>query len=46
VKPADIDPHNFFTGNELLHDPYGYLAAVREECPRRREKHRLHIGLR
>lgn len=36
---AGIDAHNFFTDNELLHDPYDYLAAMREECPLRREKH-------
>jgi len=36
---TDIDSANFFTDNELLHDPYPYLAAMRGECPVRREKH-------
>jgi len=36
---ADIDAIDFFTDNGLLHDPYDYLAAVRNECPVRREPH-------
>jgi hypothetical protein len=36
---TDIDSRDFFTDNELLGDPYGHLAAVRSECPVRREKH-------
>ncbi len=35
----DIDSVDFFTDNELLADPYDYLAALRAECPLRREKH-------
>ncbi|HSA48594.1 MAG TPA: cytochrome P450 [Yinghuangia sp.] len=34
-----MDSVDFFTDNELLHDPYEYLAALRGECPVRREKH-------
>jgi hypothetical protein len=36
---TDLDSVDFFTDNELLADPYDYLAALREECPLRREKH-------
>ena len=36
---TDIDAVDFFTDNRLLHDPYDYLAAVRNECPVRREPH-------
>ncbi|WP_018638393.1 cytochrome P450 [Parafrankia elaeagni] len=36
---VDVDSIDFFTDNELLHDPYDYLAALRGECPVRREKH-------
>lgn len=36
---TDLDTRDFFTDNELLHDPYAYLAALRDECPLRREKH-------
>jgi cytochrome P450 len=39
VKADDIDTRDFFTDNELLADPYDYLAAMREECPLRREPH-------
>jgi cytochrome P450 len=35
----DVDAVDFFTDNEVLHDPYDYLAAVRDECPVRREPH-------
>ncbi|MCK9929646.1 cytochrome P450 [Frankia sp. Mgl5] len=35
----NIDSVDFFTDNSLLHDPYDYLAAMRGECPARREKH-------
>ncbi|CAJ1502858.1 cytochrome P450 [[Mycobacterium] burgundiense] len=35
----DVDAPNFFTDNQLLDDPYDYLAALREECPLRREPH-------
>lgn len=35
----DLDAVDFFTNNELLHDPYDYLAALRDECPLRREPH-------
>jgi 4-carboxymuconolactone decarboxylase len=34
-----IDSVDFFTDNKLLADPYDYLAALRAECPLRREKH-------
>jgi cytochrome P450 len=36
---ADVDAVDFFTDNKLLHDPYGYLAALRNQCPLRRETH-------
>ena len=36
---TDIDSRDFFLDNELLHDPYQYLADMRAECPLRREKH-------
>jgi cytochrome P450 family 150 subfamily A5 len=36
---SDIDSVAFFADNELLADPYDYLAALRDECPLRREKH-------
>jgi cytochrome P450 family 150 subfamily A5 len=36
---TDIDSRDFFTDNELLGDPYSHLAAMRGECPVRREKH-------
>ncbi|OBH31077.1 cytochrome [Mycobacterium sp. E342] len=39
MKADDIDTRDFFTDNELLADPYAYLAAMREECPLRREQH-------
>jgi cytochrome P450 family 150 subfamily A5 len=35
----DVDAFDFFSDNELLHDPYEYLAAMRSECPVRREPH-------
>ncbi|KUI43097.1 cytochrome [Mycobacterium sp. IS-1590] len=34
-----MDNVDFFTDNDLLHDPYDHLAALREECPLRREPH-------
>ena len=36
---TDIDSHDFFLDNELLHDPYQFLADMRSECPLRREKY-------
>lgn len=36
---TDIDSVDFFADNELLADPYDYLAALRDECPLRREKY-------
>jgi len=36
---SDVDTVDFFTDKELLADPYDYLAALRDECPLRREKH-------
>lgn len=39
MKADDVDTRDFFTDNELLADPYDYLAAMREECPLRREPH-------
>ncbi len=39
MMPADIDAVDFFTDDTVLHDPYEYLAAVRNECPVRREPH-------
>lgn len=38
---TDIDTVDFFTDNTLLHDPYEYLAAMREQCPVRKEPHYL-----
>lgn len=35
----DLDSVDFFTNNQLLQDPYDYLAALRDECPLRREPH-------
>lgn len=36
---TDLDAVDFFTDNKLLHDPYAYLASLRDECPVRREPH-------
>jgi cytochrome P450 len=36
---VDVDAVDFFSDNKLLHDPYEYLAAVRSQCPVRREPH-------
>ena len=36
-RMTDLDSADFFTDNQLLHDPYEYLAALRSECPVRRE---------
>lgn len=36
---TDVDAVDFFTDNALLHDPYAYLAQLRDECPLRREPH-------
>lgn len=36
---TDIDAVDFFTDNAVLHDPYAYLAQLRDECPLRREPH-------
>ncbi|MGV0837774.1 cytochrome P450 [Mycolicibacterium thermoresistibile] len=33
-----LDARDFFTDNDLLHDPYDYLAAMRAECPLRKER--------
>lgn len=33
------DTRDFFTDNKLLHDPYDYLADMRERCPVLREPH-------
>ncbi len=30
---------NFFSDKAVLHDPYPYLTALRDESPLRREKH-------
>lgn len=35
----DVDAVDFFLDNKLLHDPYDYLAALRDQCPIRRENH-------
>jgi cytochrome P450 family 150 subfamily A5 len=34
-----LDASDFFTDRKVLHDPYSYLAAMRDECPVRREPH-------
>jgi cytochrome P450 family 150 subfamily A5 len=39
VTEIDIDGPNFFSDNQLLADPYAYLAAMRGQCPVRREAH-------
>lgn len=39
MTAAGVDSVDFFTDNELLHDPYVYLAELRSQCPLRREKH-------
>ncbi|WP_240760893.1 cytochrome P450 [Mycolicibacterium sp. CR10] len=39
LSGTDPDAVDFFTDNRLLHDPYDYLAALREQCPVRREPH-------
>jgi cytochrome P450 len=36
---SDIDDMDFFTGDQLLSDPYPYFDALRNECPVRREPH-------
>ena len=36
---ADIDDIDFFTGGELLRDPYPYYDELRGRCPVRREPH-------
>jgi cytochrome P450 len=36
---TDIDAVDFFTDNAVLHDPYAYLAQLRDEGPLRREPH-------
>jgi cytochrome P450 family 150 subfamily A5 len=36
---VDVDAVDFFSDNKLLNDPYEYLAAMRSECPVRREPH-------
>ena len=35
----EIDNLDFFSGDELLVDPYPYFEALRSECPVRREPH-------
>lgn len=39
TSSSDLDAVDFFTDNQLLHDPYDYLAALRAQCPLRRETH-------
>ena len=36
---SGLDEPDFFSGNELLADPYPYFDALRDECPVRREPH-------
>ncbi|WP_405183051.1 cytochrome P450 [Nocardia sp. NBC_01377] len=36
---TEIDSVDFFTNRMVLDNPYGYLAALREESPLRRETH-------
>ena len=36
---SGLDEQDFFSGNELLADPYPYFDALRDECPVRREPH-------
>ncbi|SPM32341.1 Cytochrome P450 [Mycobacterium rhizamassiliense] len=36
---SDTDSVDFFTDRELLANPYDYLAALRDECPLRRENY-------
>jgi cytochrome P450 len=37
--PTDTDTRDFFTDNEVLRDPYDFLAAMRSRCPLHREPH-------
>lgn len=39
MTDIDIDGVDFFLDNDLLHDPYPFLAAMRDQCPVRPEKH-------
>ena len=39
MNDIDLDTPDFFTDNDLLADPYEFLAALRAECPLRRETH-------
>jgi cytochrome P450 len=36
---SDIEDKDFFTGNDLLADPFPYFDALRAECPVRTEPH-------
>lgn len=36
---TNLDSVDFFTDNQLLADPYAYLATLRDECPLRRENY-------
>lgn len=36
---TDVDAVDFFTDNAVLHDPYAYLAKLRDECPLYSEPH-------
>ena len=36
---SEIESQDFFRDDELVNDPYSYLAALRSKCPVRREPH-------
>ena len=36
---SEIESQDFFRDDELVNDPYPYLAALRSKCPVRREPH-------
>jgi hypothetical protein len=36
---SDIESKDFFRDDDLVNDPYPYLAALRGKCPVQREPH-------
>jgi cytochrome P450 len=36
---SDIESKDFFRDDELVNDPYAYLAAMRNKCPVHSEPH-------
>jgi hypothetical protein len=39
AEPMSIESKDFFRDDELVSDPYPYLAALRGKCPVMREHH-------